>query len=1031
MGCNALTSANMVTNFKGFTNAYVKSYASSNTNKRIEVEVASYGNNYRHTMGEIGTLAAKTSANTVVTSSGDHSTDIANALTELPYNVIPSVTVAKSAVSVDAPDAQGNVYKQEYLVTFDDAANTGDHHMLTCNAASCDEDGCAPRTSGVTHNRIFSAANDLIGTGYINSVGRGGFKIKVSNVGSTLIKGGLRGAYAAADATIKVADKVGKSALSGKYIKIDEQWFLIASGDASENADPTADDFVTYTLAACASCKGTKDVAHSAGADILLQHTIPTSFGTWTVCRPFRDGSKSCASFPGSSSAADVQTALRTIDGWEGVTVTLGTALTGNDEFEKALLWVDQEYVVEYAAGYDDGGVEPTVDAYLIASDNTAAIDETHADIKIGDSGVAEVKINGNILGLDHSDADSLTGHVYVGGSGCDLLFADGTGSDGKKNTGVISMLARSEYYRYETARNPSGGPADKVFLFKTGAAFYDTTSGSDACAGNTIVPIAPYISDVKFSNSIYIAKDLNTITLETTFMYNKHTHKAGIFPSTKMAVGDKLTVMDSGATDYNKVFTVTSFERNTAGVEFAKVWPAPSTASDAGTLRIEGNNGTHFKRSHASIQSYRKEVVKVVVGTGNDGSTDVSTLTQGYWRIAVNGEQTELLNPLATDTDVAAAISKLSGVTGLVEVDLANPAADVTGGSGKDNLYTITFTEMEGDVGHVTATAEPGDGAISDGTHTAFLYVEKVSDAYVLYDPSTADEEADLLADDVAPGTEINVTSSEVVEFIVRGSLGTSGVNADGSQTTFVFSYMGVESSTCVHGTANDCKGEIQALPGLQSAEVTQPATTPTVTDAKFVVQVILPKGVDGSKLTARAIYANAQDDTTLYMYTHRHRNNNGRSFTVLKARENRIGAQAGTSSVVADHDDTSPTLKVNFEEDVYVTGGLETANVVAVHNTRNVRVSEETGGITLTGTLTRPADMGTSTLKRGEVYTVGGTTVKYASILDMDPTDPNGVIALYCLQDCGNTDNHIILQLDCTDAESTDTDIFTFTTA
>jgi len=1013
--CNALTSANMVTNFKGFTNAYVKSYASTNTNKRIEVEVASYGNNYRHTMGEIGTLAATNAANTVVTSSGDHSTDIANALTELPYNVIPSVTVAKSAVSVDAPDAQGNIYKQEYLVTFDDAANSGDQHMLTCNAASCDEDGCAPRTSGVTHNRIFSATNNLIGSGgSIKSVGKGGFKIKVSNVGSTLLKGAVHAAFTKGDANIQIKDYVGVNALTGKYIKIEDEWLLISSTQ-SDNTETAGNDYVEYKIDT-AGAKGTTATGHAAGKDVLLQHTVPTSFGTWTVCRPFRDGSKSCASFPGSADAIDVQTALRTIDGWEGVTVTLETANT--------LLWLDQTYVVEYAAGYDDGGVEPTVDAYLIAANNAGIIDNNEDDIKIGDSGIAQVKFSTMISGLDHTDADSLTGHVYVGGSGCDVLFADGSSSDGKKKTGVISLLARSEY--------PDDGPAVDTYLFDTGAAFHEFTSSSTKiCDGNSIIPIAPYISDVKFSNSFYIAKDLNTITLETTFMYNKHSHKAGIFPSTKMAVGDKLTVIESGATDENKVFTVTSFERNTAGVEFAKVWPAPSTASDAGTLRIEGNNGTHFKRSHASIQSYRKEVVKVVVGTGNDGSTDVSTLTQGYWRIAVNGEQTELLNPLATDTDVAAAISKLSGVTGLVEVDLANPAADVTGGSGKDNLYTITFTEMEGDVGHVTATAEPGDGAISDGTHTAFLYVEKVSDAYVLYDPSTADEEADLLADDVAPGTVINVTSSEVVEFIVRGSLGTSGVNADGSQTTFVFSYMGVESSTCVHGTANDCKGEIQALPGLQSAEVTQPATTPTVTDEKFVVQVILPKGVDGSKLTARAIYANAQDDTTLYMYTHRHRNNNGRSFTVLKARENRIGAQAGTSSVVADHDDTSPTLKVNFEEDVYVTGGLETANVVAVHNTRNVRVSEETGGITLTGTLTRPADMGTSTLKRGEVYTVGGTTVKYASILDMDPTDPNGVIALYCLQDCGNTDNHIILQLDCTDAESTDTDIFTFTTA
>merc|ERR1711968_62215 len=363
----------------------------------------------------------------------------------------------------------------------------------------------------------------------------------------------------------------------------------------------------------------------------------------------------------------------------------------------------------------------------------------------------------------------------------------------------------------------------------------------------------------------------------------------------------------------------------------------------------------------------------------------------------------------------VAAAISKLSGVTGLVEVDLANPVADVTGGSGKDNLYTITFTEMEGDVGHVTATAEPGDGAISDSTHTAFLYVEKVSDAYVLYDPSTADEEADLLADDVAPGTVINVTSSEVVEFIVRGSLGTSGVNADGSQTTFVFSYMGVESSTCVHGTANDCKGEIQALPGLQSAEVTQPATTPTVTDAKFVVQVILPKGVDGSKLTARAIYANAQDDTTLYMYMHRHRNNNGRSFTVLKARENRIAKLKDTNSVDATHTETTTDmhLEIAHERDVYVTAGIVSGNTVALHNTHNIRVTKAQGAFTLavdTGNskfIEKADGVGTGTTTRNDVYKIKtDTTAVFAGVLNMGAGtgNANAKLPLYCLQNCGD---------------------------
>ena len=59
--------------------------------------------------------------------------------------------------------------------------------MLTCNAEACDEDGCAPRTSGVTHNKFFTTANDLGTNGAIKLSGKGSFKIKVSNVGSFVL----------------------------------------------------------------------------------------------------------------------------------------------------------------------------------------------------------------------------------------------------------------------------------------------------------------------------------------------------------------------------------------------------------------------------------------------------------------------------------------------------------------------------------------------------------------------------------------------------------------------------------------------------------------------------------------------------------------------------------------------------------------------------------------------------------------------------------------------------------------------------
>lgn len=559
-----------------------------------------------------------------------------------------------------------------------------------------------------------------------------------------------------------------------------------------------------------------------------------------------------------------------------------------------------------------------------------------------------------------------------------------------------MPLVARSEYYLHQTTAFPAAGQ----FLFATGASFHESTATTASCAGNSIVPIAPYISDVKFSNSIYIAKDLNTITLETTFMYNKHTHKAGIFPSTKMAVGDKLTVMDSGATDYNKVFTVTSFERNTAGVEFAKVWPAPSTANDMGKLRIQGNNGTSFSRSHGSIKVFRQEVVEVALA---DASAAATTLSQGYWRIGVNGAQTELLNPQATATDVAAGISKLSGVTGLVTVSLGS-AADKDGDGQNDNLYTITFTEHEGDVGHVTATAEQGNLLRDPENNAAKLLVEKVSDGYVFYDESTKDEEADMLSDDVAVGTVINVTSSEVVEFIVREQTGTdSGV----TDATFTFTFMGEESATCTKGSAGSCQTALRKLPGLQYATATEGGTTSTGTvgDELLLITVTLPKGVDGSTLSARAT---GWSDKDLFVYTHRWRNNNGRSFTVLKARENRIGALKASSSVTAVHDAdaTAQTLTVTFDNDVYVAAEIAGKNIVAVHNTHNVRISAARGAFTNTvGTNTVVKVANTiPEFRRGDVYTVNAGTGTFAGVIDQ-AVGKNKVVPLFCLQDCGYT--------------------------
>merc|ERR1711937_803575 len=60
---------------------------------------------------------------------------VTRALTELPNQVIPSITVDETIT------IQENVFR----VTFSDSANAGDQAMLSCKVDACNSDGCQPR----------------------------------------------------------------------------------------------------------------------------------------------------------------------------------------------------------------------------------------------------------------------------------------------------------------------------------------------------------------------------------------------------------------------------------------------------------------------------------------------------------------------------------------------------------------------------------------------------------------------------------------------------------------------------------------------------------------------------------------------------------------------------------------------------------------------------------------------------------------------------------------------------------------------
>jgi len=214
-------------------------------------------------------------------------------------------------------------------------------------------------------------------------------------------------------------------------------------------------------------------------------------------------------------------------------------------------------------------------------------------------------------------------------------------------------------------------------------------------------------------------------------------------------------------------------------------------------------------------------------------------------------------------------------------------------------------------------------------------------------------------------------------------------------------FVYNGIVSEKCnlVTVAANtvtastDCQAALRAIPGLGGADVVVKKTAGAgaggadgITVASglggvdlMAAVVTLPKGVDGSGLTATlsgAIIGGAHASPLSgneYLYRKHWRNNNGRSFTVTKVRENRVG---GITAI----NDASDSFNVEHEADVH---GMVVPDgeFVAVHNIPNGRTSEANSYL-FSSTGGAAANMAHA--QRGQVYRLG--TSCYLQLIETD---------------------------------------------
>jgi hypothetical protein len=693
---------------------------------------------------------------------GDRSAEIASALTSLPNQVIPSVTVTKVPVTdtdTNSDGAYGNAYRQSYAITFDNEANSGDQNMLTCNAAPCDNDGCLNRGPGVSEVRYMHHDPENRGEG-INFVNEGYF---IMDIGTPAV--------------------VDPAVLSAGSIKI--MWDT------------------------------------GAGIDSAIFAVVAT--------------------------AAEVQTALRTITGWEAVTVELygnyasGETLTTNHQFK-----------VTFAAGYDDLGKSPTFYT-MTPSDGAFA-----TAVPTGIIGRLYDQRFSNSIWLG-----KVTGYVQaiVASNVATLKFA-------ALSTAAAAIDVMPENGDKWVITDQNFGTGNGAGAPTTSGSTHTRTNHRDdeTTVGNTIG-----VTYANGNNFAYLYEGKTSVQTSDYFAVGSTVE---VLPTTWDASAPQTDVPNSGSsstapTSYNsnnlyRKFKVTGHVTNPFNREFAKLDSFPS--DDGVTyataladrpdynLKITSNNGTVHSYEDRSVAITRNEVQVIILGTGaaTDGAT-ANTVGAFKWKLYYKGEETQDMDGGSSLAEIAEEINGFSALSGPVTVTGVIQDSNTLG---THTVFAVTFDEKDGDVAQMTAI--PTTGAVAVGTQRNGWSIEAP---------------VSMGLESMQAGGLINVTAREQCIFTVAGT----------DDATYYFCYDGIctsstfASATYASSKITDIKDENgdSVLSGAVAA--TKAATA--VVDKEYVVNMPMGKSCDGLEMRMHA----AASVTGITKTTRKQ--NNGKQFKITRS--------------------------------------------------------------------------------------------------------------------------------------------------
>jgi len=568
------------------------------------------------------------------------------------------------------------------------------------------------------------------------------------------------------------------------------------------------------------------------------------------------------AEFPIIGTAATVQTALRGITGWSGVTVSSQCQGTSPcTTLSKA-----HSYTVTFASGYDDGGQTPNVD--LVTGYGGGAGLATDGDIIIYDQRFSNSLWLGDITGWEpvlcrKTATDPVTSDYCNAGGVADNSDSTIQGEYGSNFKMSIVNFGHENQFQASTA---------SIFSNAKVATFMNVHSDLSNVNADFGLGEGKLTID---NTKAYIMVD-NTKPFPTATSQNTEEHFAvgstiEVLPKTWDRSDRDADIPTTGNVDNAyRSFRVLSHVSNVHGQTFAKLDSTPTTASGANyALKVISHNSTVTKRTGITLNAAQAEVQNILTIKDNKQATHADD----QYRIYINAgkpnvEFTEILTGDSTPDQIKEAINSFSALSGPVTVVRAAAADKIK----------VTFSDIDGDVPQLTVEK------LVDGD-TGAMSTEVLKEGWSFFAGNSA------RLQNVAPGSVINITSRETVEFSIGGTWNAGNLVAsyDGNVGSVTMANNGAAD-----GVANMINSIRNGNGAGTRAKFAIDKDTDVLSHGADKIKIIMPLGVDASKLELipDASFNGASITKTVA------KNNNGKSFNVLRVMNQKFSLASPTSS-------------------------------------------------------------------------------------------------------------------------------------